>query len=98
MTDEATLRGWVERRTPPVPGGFQSWMAPADPGAMVSVSALMAEARRSLARLESPGDRPRDGAFDLLAADGFVTWACEAALEDADPVASLPGIVDALLE
>lgn len=98
MTHDGSVRGWIETRTPAVPEGFETWMAPASPNAELSVTALVREARRSLDRVQKSDDRTRSGAFDLLAADGFVTWACEAALGQADPVASLTGIVDSLLE
>jgi uncharacterized membrane protein len=73
-------------------------MTPANPDSRGLVSALVGEARRSLSEVRDSEGRARAGAFDLLAADGFVTWACEAALEEVDPVTSLTGIVDALLE
>ena len=98
MTHDGSVRGWIETRTPPVPEGCETWMAPASPHAEASVTALVLEARQSLTRVQEADDRSRLGAFDLLAADGFVTWACESALEQVDPVASLTGIVDALLE
>ncbi len=98
MTAEETVRGWIERRTPPVPEKFRRWVTPATPDVKMSVSALVGEARRSLDRGRDLDPRAREGAFDLLAADGFVTWACEAALDARDPVASLAGIVEALLE
>jgi hypothetical protein len=39
----------------------------------------------SLERALEPEGRERGGAFDLLAADAFVTWAAEAGLEREDP-------------
>ena len=44
------------------------------------------------------GDRDRDVAFELLAADGLLTLACErAALED-EPEAALESVLRALVE
>lgn len=97
MVDE-TVGEWIDHRTPPVPEAFRRWMNPASPDTPMSVAALVREARRSLARGREHDPRAREGAFELLAADGFATWACEAALDERDPVASLTGIVDALLE
>lgn len=97
MKTSPSVVEWIADRTPPTPRGFQHWMVPSRPEASMSVSALVDEARHSLALLRGGEVRPRDGAFDLLAADGFVTWACEAALEEPDPVASLHQIVEALV-
>lgn len=54
---------------------------------------LEAAAREALARALAPGDRERDGAFDLLAADAFVTWASQAALDEEDADARLRALV-----
>ncbi len=35
--------------------------------------------------LDRAGERSREGALDLLAADGLLTYACEAGLEEEDP-------------
>jgi hypothetical protein len=61
-------------------------------------SGSMAERITSLARtaleesLARPG-RIRESAFQLLAADALVTYACEAALEERDPRAALRAIL-----
>lgn len=93
-----TLEAWLRGRTPPVPETFRAWMRPAHPDAPASVDTLAAEAMGALAAALSPGDLPRRGAFHLLAADGFLTYACEAALEEEDPVAALDGLVRRLTE
>lgn len=43
--------------------------------------------------LERPG-RDREAAFRLLAADAYLTWACEAAVEREEPEAALRGLLD----
>jgi hypothetical protein len=59
----------------------------------VSVATLAREADRAL-RLALEGEgRERSGAFDLLAADGFLTYAAEVALEGADPTSTLKDLV-----
>lgn len=80
-----TLAAWLAGRTPPVPEAFASWMEPADPERPVSVDVLAGEAGAALARALDGAARERKGAFDLLAADGFVSYACERALEGDDP-------------
>lgn len=88
-----TLREWLEARTPPVPRAFGEWVLPEEPEAEAGVEPLVREAEAALARALSPEGRPRDGAFDLLAADAFVTYACEAALQEDDPLEVLHGMV-----
>lgn len=55
--------------------------------------ALETAALAALARALSPGGRERAGAFDLLAADAFVTWAAEAGLDEEDPETRLRSLV-----
>jgi hypothetical protein len=43
------------------------------------------------------GQGEHAGAFHLLAADGFATLACQAALEDADPDGALAKVLDRLI-
>ncbi len=92
-----TLDAWLEARAARVPEAFRSWVerSESSPDASASLTApervasLTAEARAALGRSRDrdPGDRA--GAFDLLAADAWATWASEAALETDDPVAAL---------
>ena len=93
-----TLAAWIASRRPPVPAAFAAWARPTEPDRAASVQALVNEARVAYGRAEAPEGRPRGGAFDLLAADGFATWACEIALDDADPDAALRDVLDALME
>ena len=85
--DEAVERpAWIRSADPAVPGELARWIrAPTGeepPGPDALVEAAVDALRRSL----QPAGRPREGAFHLLAADALVTWACEAALDAADPV------------
>jgi hypothetical protein len=48
----------------------------------------------ALARARSRPGRVRERAFDLLAADALISYACEAALEDEDPTAALGAILE----
>ena len=92
------LKGWIASRQPPVPGDFGQWMVPERGEAEASTGTLASEAERALARALNPEGRPRGGAFDLLAADGFLTWACEAAIESDDPDAALAGLIERFSE
>lgn len=97
MTGPGPLSTWIEGRDPPVPAAFRPFVRPRAPEAPATPDAWVAEARRALG--EMGDDRgARSAAFALLAADGFATWACEAALDDADPEAALRGVLRALLE
>ena len=87
------LQEWLESRTPPVPEPFREWMTAEAPEVEASAGALAEEALAALSRALEGADRPRRGAFDLLAADGFLTYACEAALETDDPA----GVLDELI-
>lgn len=50
---------------------------------------LSEAAKACLRRVQARGGRAREAAFDLLAADALVTYACEAALAADDPDAAL---------
>lgn len=95
---ERTLRDWITSRQPSVPEAFADYMQPAEPDAAAGVDALVAEAGRALGLALQGDARERRGAFDLLAADGFATWACEAALEQPDADKRLNDILLALLQ
>jgi len=96
MTGPATssLGAWVAGRTPPVPSSFGPRLRlddPHRPGATPGqrIEGLVEETRSALARAAARKATDREGAFDLLAADAWATWASEAALEMEDPVATL---------
>ena len=93
----AALSDWLAERTPPAPPAFEPWLALADADVSTGPAALVELARAALLRAEEPGARPHAGAFDLLAADAWVTYACESALESDDPRRALDGVLAALL-
>lgn len=97
MNDARSVAQWIERRQPPVPSGFAPFVAPSAPDVPASAAAFVAETRAALGRMERSTEL-RKGAFHLLAADGFVTWACERALEEESPMDALRGVLDALTE
>jgi hypothetical protein len=95
---------WLRGIDPPVPEPFLSRLAPvleegAIPGSpsdspdptrpFPDPELLMDAAMASLGRALAPEGRERGGAFDLLAADAFATWAAEAGLAKEDPEAWL---------
>lgn len=89
-----TLGAWLESRTPPIPPAFRSRVTPAAPERetdtpAATVEALVHETQVALTRALSRVPSDREGAFELLAADAFATWAAEAALDLDDPEAAL---------
>lgn len=97
MTSRSTLGSWIEGRRPPVPEAFRPHLSPGDSDAPATAAAWVGEARRALSRMDAD-PAAREAAFELLAADAYATWACEAALEAEDPGAALRGVLDALME
>lgn len=84
---------WLARRTPPPPRDLVPWLEGPDADGVLET--LLLRARRALAAaLAAPG-RVRESAFHLLAADALFTYACEAALEDADPDRALRDVLTA---
>lgn len=88
----SSVPDWLTKAEPPVPEEFAARLelAPAtgpDPDRLVSA------AEESLERALEPDGRERRGAFDMLAADGFLTYACEEALEADDPAPVLAAMV-----
>lgn len=97
MSGWPSVADWIAQRQPPAPGGFAAFMRPRDGSGPASAETLTNEAHAALSEALDGGDRERLGAFDLLAADGFATWACEAALEADDADAELRAILQTLL-
>lgn len=82
---------WPAGEEPPVPEEFAPWLvAPQGSTTDRELSrpdraALFTAALEALARALRPEGGERGGAFDLLAADGLVTYAARAALEEESP-------------
>jgi len=79
------LRAWLAGRTPAPPDAFRLPLAEAegDPRERLT-DAAVAALDRALA-----GTGERGGAYDLLAADALLTYACEHAASALDPEAEL---------
>lgn len=84
---------WLDARRPTPPDALRGHF-PGGVGAPASLAdELGGRALEALRRsLRTPG-RVRESAFDLLAADALLTYACEAALESPDP----EGVLGAIL-
>ncbi len=86
------IRTWIAARQPAAPMDLRPWLhTDVESGSMTERITLLARTALDEARA-NPG-RVRQSAFDLLAADALVTYACEAALDEADPSAALRTIL-----
>ncbi len=84
----SALDSWLADRRPPPPRDLQSSLrVDHDDGPLEVV--LATAARISLDHARSRPGRIRENAFELLAADALLTYACEAALESEEPEAAL---------
>ncbi|MEM7415355.1 MAG: hypothetical protein AAF389_07660 [Gemmatimonadota bacterium] len=82
------VRAWLDRQRPAPPPELVVAIVralddvdPTDPDALSDASRTLLSAARA-----RPG-RVRESAFDLLAADALITYACIAMLDDEDPEA-----------
>ncbi len=87
------LAAWLDARRPAVPGGLKEWLAvdhdlPATPAVLADLGIA------ALGRAQVSRRLDRRAAFQLLAADAFLTYACEAAVDAPDVVAQLHLILD----
>jgi hypothetical protein len=74
---EKTMESWLRRRRPEVPPALLHQLLAGDDG-LASPEALALRGSAALKKaLDTPGGH-RDRAFHLLAADAFLTYACEA--------------------
>ena len=90
-----SVANWLAAQTPPVPLGFRPWLERALTEPPEGPEALAREAATALDRCLK-GEGVRDGAFELLVADAFATWAARAVLEEGDAERRLEDLVRAL--
>lgn len=83
-----TIGQWIDGRERAVPNEFRPHLSAGGP---VSPDTLLAAAEREVTGCAVENPRDRRAAFTLLAADAYVTYACELAMmQDAD-AATLKG-------
>ena len=92
------LVDWIRGRTPPAPEAFLPWLDASSRDPDDIPSALLEHALRSLDEALARPGRNREGALHLLAADGFLTYACEAATETDDVDAVLRSLLERVAE
>ena len=86
----SVVRAWLAGRSPRPP---EALALSIDEGAGDVTEGLTAAGLAALERaLEGRGERR--GAFDLLAADALLTYACECAAESTDPEGALKRILE----
>ena len=85
-----TIGEWIDRRVRQVPPEFRPHLTAAGP---VSLDALLAAAEREVEVGMAQAPRDRTAAFALLAADAYVTYACEVAIAEGGDGASLGDVV-----
>ena len=87
------LRNWLDARRPAVPDGLKEWLA-VEGEVAVSVAGLADLGIAALDRAEVARQLDRHAAFQLLAADAFLTYACEAAVGEPEVASRLHLILD----
>ena len=80
--DEA-LESWLRTRNPPVPEPFLDWLLEEGGGGGPAEGPWSRGIAALDDALRSPG-RVRSSAFHLLAADAWITYACEEAAQEGD--------------
>jgi hypothetical protein len=86
------VRAWLAGRTPRLPDALT---LPVAPGHGELTDRLVDSAAAALERALA-GTGERNGAFDLLAGDALLTYACEAAAAHPDPEAELLRVLERL--
>jgi hypothetical protein len=92
------LRGWLVEQQPPVPEAFLRLVDAevSSASGRPLAEALLGLAREAL-RDALAGEGERRGAYRLLAADAYVTYACDVALDSRDPTAALEQVVEGVV-
>jgi hypothetical protein len=106
-------RRWLLGRTPAPPEAFLPWLEQGDDvggedeggpddgeydDPLERVRDLAAAGLQALGEADAGTGRDRKAAFRLLAADAFITYACEAALECAEPGREMERVLRTLAE
>jgi len=79
------VRSFFSARTPPPPAPLAAWLEGVPVSGGTTAEVLLRAGLDELDAARAAPGRVRQSAFHLLAADGLLTYACEAALEVDDP-------------
>jgi len=90
-----TLAEWIASRNAGAPPPLAAWMLREVGGRQISAASLMEAGLVALDRARARPGRRRASAFELLGADALITDACQAALDEEDPVGVLTELIRA---
>ncbi|MBT8398065.1 MAG: hypothetical protein HKO65_12645 [Gemmatimonadetes bacterium] len=94
-SDKNPLEIWLRERVPEIPAPFLPFLLEGV-GDGLGLEALASEGEAALNRAVQESGKGREAAFHLLAADAFLTYACEVAAEESGEE-DLPGQLKVLL-
>lgn len=80
-----SLKDWLQSRTPAAPLAFLPYLLESGSGATVEQDLTSLGLLAMSRALAEPG-KDRDGAFHLLTADAYLTYACETVAEEEEDV------------
>jgi len=83
------LERWLRGRNPKIPALFLPHLLGQEGGTFAGPDQLEFDGAEVILRALKLSGRNRTAAFDLLAGDALLTYACEAMTEEADPRAGL---------
>lgn len=89
------LEVWLSRLEPPIPGPFLPILLEERTGEVHDFDLAVRGGDRLEEALALPG-RTREAAFHLLAADAFITYACESVAGGPEPRTSLQELLELL--
>ena len=92
-----TLEEWLKEREPTIPAPFLPHLLSVSSGP-AGIENLITSGEEALRRALEKTGRNRTAAFDLLAADAFLTYACEAVATDRDVRGSLETLLERIGE
>jgi hypothetical protein len=91
-----TLASWLAERTPDVPAPLLPHLLPSGGQFVASSVELGRRGGEAVSRALKKLGRDREAAFDLLAGDALLTYACEALAERGDVGAGLEALIQNL--
>lgn len=89
----SAVEDWLKERRPPPPGALAPALGGTEAPGADPREVLLDRAVHALERARATPGTVRESAFHLLAADALLTYACEAALEAAEPSHALSEVL-----
>ncbi len=88
-----TLEEWLKECEPKIPAPFLPYLSGVSSGP-AGIETLIASGEEALSRALGETGQNRAAAFDLLAADAFLTYACEAVAAGGDVRQGLEALLE----